>query len=120
MVYFYAETFFHIFVQKANEVLVNKSVPHSLMSIYQGQKSMTISLYQTSEVSPVYTADKGVVKGGDFVLDISDGLALDKGRRVTITMHFGRSSIQVFAAPTNFGSRKGTYMLPIVLDTGTT
>lgn len=80
---------------------------------------MKLSLYHSSEANPEYTTDESVARVGDFVVDMSDGLALDKDRRVRVTMYFGRSSIQVVAQIANFGSGRKTYILLIVFDNGT-
>lgn len=89
---------------KGAELPVNTGVRHILCPVYSGQTELAISVYSSSLlIRPNYVMDAGVVHEDTFVINISDGLALGKGRLVEITMFFGKSAIEVDGRRTNFG-----------------
>ena len=110
------ENAFDVFVQEGSRVPVGHSVEHYFWPTVHGQRSMKIVLYSSANRNPRFTSgERGVVEEGSFVVDMSEGMEMDKERRVLVTMCFGASLIGVSASRVNFGtSRYAEHGLSVV------
>ena len=107
---------FHVYVREGSRVPVGHSVEHGFFPIVHGQRSMKFVLYSSANRNPRFTSgERGVVEEGSFVVDMSEGMEMDKERRVLVTMCFGASLIGVSASRVNFGrSRAAEHGLSVV------
>lgn len=63
---------------------------------------MSFTLYSSTDVTPRYTTDETAEEEGDFEIDISKGLYLDKDREISLRMYFCRTFIRISAMALNF------------------
>ncbi len=101
-----------MFLCKASEHFFFGKVPH-------GQKAISLPLYSSDDVSPRYTKGGSAEKEGELVIDISNV----SGRRnakaeVSVSMYFGRSSIEMKAVALNFGDKSKVHEMQLPLTFG--
>lgn len=100
----YRSHIFCVYVRRGDVVGVDDVVANEHTPTTKSQESLSIPIYSSDSRDPRFTDEPGVRREGKFVLDISDdphNLGLE--RRVLVSMHFGRTSIQVHAQRVNFG-----------------
>jgi hypothetical protein len=107
---------FFIYVQKGSQVAVDHCVTKTITALYPGQKDISLPLYSSDDVSPRYTKGGSAEREGELVIDISNvSGGTDAIAQVSVSMYFGRSSIEMKAVALNFGD-KSEMRLPLTLD----
>jgi len=110
------ENRFSIYVQKGSRVAVNHCVTKTHIGLYPKQKTMRLVLFSSDDISPRYTKGGSAVKEGELVIDISNVKGeMEAKPEVSVSMYFGRSSIEMRAVAVNFGNKSKVHemLLPI-------
>ncbi|KAG0557508.1 hypothetical protein M758_11G132600 [Ceratodon purpureus] len=109
---------FKVYVRKGEMVEVDECISGTFMPIYHGQKSMVLELLSCDdEIEPRYTVGEWVKKEGEIVIDVSKDMKLQKERRLSVSLYFGRSSLEIKAEALNF-SAGGTTQLELPVEVG--
>lgn len=94
---------FSAFVREGVDVPSDYSVTRILNPTRHEQTCMSIQIYSCEDIeNPRHVTEAGMVKEGEFEVDLSAAMHLDQDREVAVTMYFGRSSIEVTAKGNNF------------------
>jgi hypothetical protein len=110
---------FGIYVQKGSQVAVDHCVTKTLVGVYPGQKSISLVLYSSDDVSPRYTKGGSAEKEGELVIDVSNlSGGTDAMPEVSVSMYFGRSSIEMEAVGLNFGDKSKVHKMQLPLTFG--
>jgi hypothetical protein len=110
---------FCIYVQKGSEVAVDHCVTKTIPGLYPRQKMMGLVLYSSDDVSPRYTRGGSAEKEGGLVIDISNVSGdTDAIAKVSVSMYFGRSSIEMKAVALNFGDKSKVHEMQLPLTFG--
>jgi hypothetical protein len=106
---------FLIYVQKGSQVAVDHCVTKTLAAD-PGQKELSLELYSSDDVSPRYTTGGSAEKEGELVIDISNfSRGKDAEPEVSVSMYFGRSSIEMTAVALNFGDKSKVHEMRLPL-----
>lgn len=101
--------YFQVFVREGEVVPSDHFVTHEISPSIHNQKVMSVQIFSCDNIAnPQYVNEEGMVMEGEFELDMSSDLEMDKNRKVAVTMYFGRSSIEVKAKGVNFEASGGT------------
>jgi hypothetical protein len=107
---------FLIYVQKGSQVAVDHCVTKTHVALYPGQKDMSLPLYSSDDVSPRYTEGGSAEKEGELAIDISNvSGGRDAIAQVSVSMYFGRSSIEMKAVGLNFGDKSKVHEMRLPL-----
>jgi hypothetical protein len=110
---------FWTYVQKGSQVAVDHCVTKTHVAVYPGQKTMTLRLHSSDDVSPRYTKGGSAEKEGELVIDISNvSGGTDAIAEVSVSMYFGRSSIEMTAVGLNFGDKSKVHEMRLPLTFG--
>ncbi len=110
---------FFIYVQKGSQVAVDHCVTKTLVAPYPKQKEMSLVLYSSDDVSPRYTKGGSAEKEGELVIDISNVSGeTDAIAEVSVSMYFGRSSIEMTAVGLNCGDKSKVHEMRLPLTFG--
>jgi len=113
------ENRFSIYVQKGSQVTVDHCVTKTHVGLYPRQKVMRLVLYSSDDVSPRYTKGGSAEKEGELVIDISNVSGeTDAKPEVSVSMYFGRSSIEMKAVALNFGDKSKVHEMQLPLTFG--
>ncbi|CAK9875042.1 unnamed protein product [Sphagnum jensenii] len=113
------ENRFAIYVQKGSEVAVDHCVTKRFFGRYPRQKEMSVVLYSSDDVSPRYTKGGSAEKEGELVIDISNVSGKrDAIAEVSVSMYFGRSSIEMKVVGLNCGDKSKVHELELPLTFG--
>jgi hypothetical protein len=109
---------FDIYVQKGSQVAVDHCVTKTLWGLSR-QKSIPFVLYSSDDVPPRYTKGGLAEKEGVLVVDVSN---LSGGRdaipKFSVSMYFGRSSIEMEVVGLNFGDKSKVHNMQLPLTFG--
>jgi hypothetical protein len=107
---------FCIYVQKGSQVAVDHCVTKRFFGLYPRQKRMRVGLYSSDDVTPRYTKGGSAEKEGELVIDISNVSGKrDAIAEVSVSMYFGRSSIEMKAVGLNCGDKSKVHELQLPL-----
>ncbi|CAM6023597.1 unnamed protein product [Sphagnum balticum] len=110
---------FSIYVQKGSQVAVDHCVTKTFWGSYPRQKVVCAELYSSDDVSPRYTKGGSAEKEGELVIDISNVSGeRDAIAEVSVSMYFGRSSIEMKAVALNCGDKSKVYEMQLPLTFG--
>jgi hypothetical protein len=110
---------FCIYVEKGSQVAVDHCVTKTHVGLYPRQKDMPLVLYSSDDVSPRYTTGGSAEKEGKLVIDVSNlSGGTDAKPRVSVSMYFGRSSIEMKAVALNFGDKSKVHKMQLPLTFG--
>jgi hypothetical protein len=113
------ENRFWIYVQKGSQVAVDHCVTKRLVGMYPRQKVMQVVLYSSDDVSPRYTKGGSAEKEGELVIDISNVSGeRDAIAEVSVSMYFGRSSIEMKAVALNCGDKSKVHEMQLPVTFG--
>jgi hypothetical protein len=111
---------FYIYVQKGSQVAVDHCVTKTHRGVYPRQKSIPLVLYSSDDVSPRYTKGGSAEKEGELVIDVSKLIGgTDAIPEVSVSMYFGRSSIEIEGVGrNNFGDKSKVHKMQLPLTFG--
>jgi putative intracellular protease/amidase len=110
---------FAIYVQKGSQVAVDHCVTKKFFGSYPRQKRMRVGLYSSDDVSPRYTTGGSAEEEGKLVIDISNVSGKrDAIAEVSVSMYFGRSSIEMEVVGLNCGDKSKVHELQLPLTFG--
>jgi hypothetical protein len=94
---------FDIYIQRGSPLY--SLVSRTYHPIYNKQRSLSFTLYSSTDVTPRYTTDETAKEEGDFEIDISKGLYLDMDREISFRMCFTPMVITISAVALNFAGK---------------
>jgi molecular chaperone DnaK (HSP70) len=104
---------FEIYIRKGDRVKEDDCFSRRFKPIEDNQTSIELELYSSEDSNPRYIVGDRVRREGKFVIDISKDMKLRKDRRLTVSLYFGRSSIEIKAEGLNFQVGSQQFQVPI-------
>lgn len=109
---------FEIYVRKGERVEVDSCISRKFSPLFRGQKVIKFQLFSSTDTDPRYTDEEGARKEGEVEVDISADMALDKSRKVMVSLYFGGSTMEIKAEAVNFLAAKGSQSLDLPVAIG--
>jgi hypothetical protein len=109
---------FKVFARAGSRIDVDAAVTHLLRNVECGEKNVGFALWSHPDENPRYCIrEEGAVQESpNLVVDLPKDFDPNLRAKLSVTMHFGRSSIEAKAVGKNFGDGEKHEMVPIRVD----
>ncbi|KAH7427868.1 hypothetical protein KP509_10G064500 [Ceratopteris richardii] len=104
---------FSVFVRAGEEVEIGSCIEKCFYPSAHYQKAMNIGLYSSPRTHPRYIKESDCKKEGKFKVDMSEGMELDKSRKIKVKMTFGGALVSISAVRCNFGTKEEEHGLAV-------
>ncbi|KAL4224263.1 hypothetical protein ACF0H5_017716 [Mactra antiquata] len=101
---FWCKNIFDIHVKKGQSVSLLEPQPKKVYTpLYQDQKSMSLPIYSSSNINPMYTTDEGCKKIANLKVEMPDTTG-GRNRKVEVCMLYGGTQLAMFVKDVTSGN----------------